>query len=260
MQKWCPEPLVADNVTAGVFEPLAAAIVGSSAADRAGFRPEAGFTDPHCLLRQLSRSERAQVMELLDQDVRREYEDKCRLETAAREKADTERKAADATAREQWQRELAAGLRREIEDALATVAKQTVSMATLMAVKLVRREVAADPEVLVRTLETVLYKAEAGCSLSITAHPEDAAWLEAAPELRERLRIREIKADRRLERGGCLVRANDLEWDATVERQLAVLGEALDEALAVPPELVDEPAAEPDADPDAEPQPEDHDA
>jgi len=256
MQKWCPEPLVADNASVGAFEPLAAATAGSLAADRAGFRPEAGFTDPHCLLRQLSRSERAQVMELLDQDVRREYEDKCRLETAKREQADTERLAADTAAREQWQQELAGGLRREIEDALATVAKQTVTMAMLMATKLVRREVAADPEVLVRTLETVLYKAEAGSSLSITAHPEDAAWLEAAPELCERLRIREIKADRRLERGGCLVRADDLEWDATVERQLAVLGEALDEALAVPPEL----DAVPDDATDPEPQPEDHDA
>jgi flagellar biosynthesis/type III secretory pathway protein FliH len=191
-------------------------------------------------------------MELLDQDVRRDYEDKCRLETAKREKADTERQAAEAAAQDQWQRELADGLRREIEDALATLANQTVTMATLMATKLVRREVAADPEVLVRTLETVLYKAEAGSSLSITAHPEDATWLEAAPELCERLRIREIKADRRLERGGCFVRADDLEWDATVERQLAVLGEALDEALAVPPEQ--------DIEADAVPRPEDQDA
>ena len=252
MQKWCPEPLVADNSTAGAFESMATAACDSLAADRAGFRPEAGFTDPHRLLRQLSRAERAQVMELLDQDVRREYEDKCRVESAARTKADTEHQAAEAAALDQWQRDLAEGLRREIEDALATVAQQTVTMAMLMATKLVRREVAADPEVLVRTLETVLYKAEAGCSLSITAHPEDATWLDAAPELRKRLRISEIKADRRLERGGCLVRADDLEWDATVERQLAVLGEALAEALAVPPEA--------DNEPDDEPQPEDHDA
>lgn len=252
MQKWCPEPLVADNAAAGAFEPLAAATAGTLVADRAGFRPEAGFTDPHCLLRQLSRAERAQVMELLDQDVRREYEDQGRRETAARQQADADRQAAEAAALDQWQRELAEGLRREIEDALATVAKQTVTMASLMATKLVRREVTTDPEVLVRTLETVLYKAEAGCALSITAHPEDAAWLEAAPELRDRLRIREIKADRRLERGGCLVRADDLEWDATVERQLAVLGEALDEALAVPPD--------PDLEPDVDPEPEDDDA
>jgi flagellar biosynthesis/type III secretory pathway protein FliH len=61
-------------------------------------------------------------------------------------------------------------------------------------------------------------------------------WLRGAPELRERLRIAEIKEDRRLERGGCLVKAGDNEWDATVERQLAVLGEALQEALSVPAE------------------------
>ena len=80
--------------------------------------------------------------------------------------------------------ELAAGLRRELRDALATLARETTTAAIIMATKLVRREVAQEPEVLVRAIETVLYKAAAGCPLSVTVHPEDAAWLEAAPAIR----------------------------------------------------------------------------
>ena len=41
------------------------------------------------------------------------------------------------------------------------------------------------------------------------------------------------------------MKTDDLEWDATVERQLAVLGEALDEVLAVPLAAAD--PADPDA-------------
>jgi flagellar assembly protein FliH len=252
MQKWCPEPLAVEPSAGGGFEPLATASVQPQ---DASFRPEAGFADPHNLLRQLSRQERAQVMELLEQDLRREYEERWTRDTAERDAAEAERLATEVTAHQQWQQELAAQLRAELEDALAAVVRQTAAMASLMAAKVVRREVATDPGVLVRALETVIYKAAAGCSLSVTVHPDDAAWLTGAAELRDRLRIREVKEDRRLERGGCLVKTDDLEWDATVERQLAVLAEALDEALATPPDPDDPAAADP-----APPAPEDRHA
>jgi len=215
---------------------MAPAVAAALDVDAAGFRSEAGFNDPHNLLRQLSRSERAQVLELIEKDLRREYEERHREETAVREAAEAERILAEKEQHERWQRELAAGMRREVRDALATLARQTAAIASVMATKLVRREVEQDPDILVRALETVLYKSAAGCPLSVTVHPDDAAWLDAAPAVRERLRIREIKEDRRLERGGCLVKTDELEWDATVERQLTVLADALDEALVIPPD------------------------
>ena len=236
MQRWCPEPLGVETAAAGVFEALAPAVAASVADEDGGFRPETGFRDPTRLLRQLSREERAEVVELLEQDLRREYEDRLQRELAERDEAAARRQAEETELHDRWQRELGEGLRREVLDALGSLARETAAMAVVMATKLVRREVAQDPEVLVRTLETVLYKSAAGCPLAVTVHPDDAAWLAAAPAVRERLRIREVKEDRRLERGGCLVNTDELEWDATVERQLAVLGEAMDEALAMPPE------------------------
>ncbi len=41
-----------------------------------------------------------------------------------------------------------------------------------------------------------------------------------------------MKEDRRIARGGCLVQADDLEWDATLQRQLSVLEEVARAALA----------------------------
>ncbi len=246
MQKWCPESLVSTPASSGAFEPLAPA-TASLDADASGFRSEAGFNDPQNLLRQLSREERTQIMELLEQDLRREYDDRYRQETAARNDAESERIRTLTEQHERWQRELTVGVRREVRDALSTLARHTAAIAAIMATKLVRREVEHDPEILVRALETVLYKTAAGCPLSVTVHPDDASWLESAPAVRERLRIREIKEDRRLEPGGCLVKTDELEWDATVERQLAVLTDALDEALAVPPAQPDDPAPAPEA-------------
>mgnify|MGYP002066460784 CR=1 FL=1 len=80
---------------------------------------------------------------------------------------------------------------------------------------------------------TALFKAEAGCSMSVTLHPDDAAWLADAATVRERLRIREIKEDRRLEAGGAVVKIDDLEWDATIASQLERLGQVVEEAVGV---------------------------
>jgi flagellar biosynthesis/type III secretory pathway protein FliH len=86
--------------------------------------------------------------------------------------------------------------------------------------------------VLLRAVETILFKAEPGVRLEVTCHPDDAALFIGSPDLRARLRIGEVKEDRRIARGGCLVRAGDLEWDATLQRQLSVLEEVAHAALA----------------------------
>ncbi len=235
MQKWCPEPLVPIGGGSERFEPtapVAAAVHGRAAA----FRPEAGFADADTLLRALSRSERAEVVALLDQDLRREFEQRHaqqREECEARVAA-IQQETAEALAT--WQGGLAHALREHVDSTLAAWARRLGAIAVMMAAKIVRREVDQDPTVLVRALETVLFKAEAGTQLTVTLHPDDAAWLETAADLRHQLRIGAVKTDRRLSRGGCLIKGDDVEWDATVERQLAVLGEVLDEMLAVPPD------------------------
>jgi flagellar assembly protein FliH len=231
MQKWCPEPLTLPSAQAGRYERSVFGATGRVTA----FRPEAGFAGADALLRSLSREERAEVARLLEQDLRREFEERQRSDTAAREAAAAAQRQADEAALAAWQDSLASGLEQTVRETIGELARRTAMIAVAMASKVVRREVALDAEVLVRNLETVLYKAAAGSRLSVTVHPEDAVWLADASELCERLRIVDVKADRRLERGGCLVQAGGVEWDATIERQLTTLGEALDTALAVPP-------------------------
>ncbi len=234
MQRWCPEPLVAEPA-AGSFRPLAA-VATTAAHATPGFLPEAGFADSRGLLAQLSREERAEVVELIDQDLRREYEERARQEAASLEAATRTARAEQEALRVRWQEEFGSSVERAHAEALASLARRTAEVALLMATKVVRHEVARDPGALVRALETVLYKVDAGCPLSVTVHPEDARWLASDAQLRERLRIAEVKEDRRLDRGGCLVQADGHEWDATVSRQLAVLAETLEEALATPGE------------------------
>lgn len=236
MQKWCPESLVKPAADSARFESLPTGPSASSGRRTDVFRPEAGFADREALLRALSREERAEVLKLLEQDLRREHDERRRQEEEARQAAAAVQREADLATLAAWQDSLARKLDEAFRSALAVVASRTAELAMLMAQKVVRREVAADPEVLVRSLETVLYKSAAGCLLTVTVHPEDALWLAAAPQLRERLRIGEIKEDRRLERGGCLVKADEVEWDATLTRQIAALGEALATALAIPPD------------------------
>ena len=233
MQKWCPEPFVPPAPAPARFETVSPAATAAVARGVA-FRPETGFADKTALLHALSREERVQIVKLLEQDLRQQFEQRGDAERKAAAEAAAAQAATQAAARAAWQDALSAGLQAALRDAIADLARRTAEIAVLMAGKVVRREVAIDREVLVRCLETVLYKAEAGCSLSVTTHPEDAAWLAAATSLRERLRIRDLKEDRRVERGGCLVKIEETEWDATVSGQLAVLGEILDAALAVP--------------------------
>ncbi|MBD3221079.1 hypothetical protein GF314_07520 [bacterium] len=248
MQKWCPEPLAVEAGAGGTFVPLQQDDGGARTAtgDVAGFRPEAGFADAEGLLNALSRQERAQIIELIESDLRREFEERHARDQEARDQALAQFQAEAEQARQLWHDEFSSALRQEIEDSLATVARRTVEMAVIIAEKIVRREVAIDSDVLVKALETVLYKVEAGSSLQVTVHPEDAEWLRSRPEICKRLRIADIKEDRRLDLGGALVKADDQEWDATIERQLAVLAETLDDALAIPPDTeIDEEA--PDA-------------
>ncbi len=236
MQKWCPEPLAVDD-HGSHYQAMALVENFDIEPSNLAFCPEAGFADSRGVLTQLTREERGQVLELLEQDIRREFEEQKEQELQARKMVEAAQSAVDqaeADTLKQWQESFASALKQEYDNALSSLARHTVDMAVIMAEKLVRREVETDRDVLIRTLETVLYKAEAGVSLSVTMNPEDAAWFADSEDLRSRMRIKEIKEDRRLDRGGCLVKTDDQEWDATLQRQLAVLGETMAETLAVP--------------------------
>ena len=206
MQKWCPEPLVVSTPAVGAFEPWRRPPGRPSTRTPPVSGPRPASADPHSLLRQLSRDERAQIVELLEQDLRREYEERCAREAAAQQQAEAERVQADIERHERWQRELAEGLRREVRDALLHARAPDRGHGRAHG-----RQAGASRGG--RTIPRSSPVPSRPCSTapvprrSVTVHPDDAAWLEArgparAPAHRRRSR------DRRIERGGCLVAAD----------------------------------------------------
>ncbi len=127
---------------------------------------------------------------------------------------------------------LAAALEAETQAVLEGVARSAADLALIVAERIVRREVVADPAIVARALEDLLLRLPASAPLTVTVHPDDAAWLDDQPDLRTRLRIAAVQPDRRITRGGALAVADRREWDATVNGQLATLAEAVEAALA----------------------------
>jgi len=129
---------------------------------------------------------------------------------------------------ESWSREFSAGLvpeRREI-------AAEAAGLALALAGKIIRDTAEVDPEFLTRTLETALHKVRDTNPVTVILHPHDADLLKDNPDLMTRLRIGTVVSDRRVEKGGCRIRAGVREWDATISRQMDALAEIVEETLA----------------------------
>jgi hypothetical protein len=226
MQKWCPEPLLPD--TAGDDRFVAVAV---KSGERTVFRPEAGFADQQNLLGQLSREERAQLVELVEVDLRAEYDARLAVETARLVAQHMDDLAVARASLTSCQEAFATNAVAAFAMASRDLADAAVALAVQLAEKLIRVRVETDQGVLQRAIETILFKAEPGLQLEVTCHPDDALLFTASAEVRARLRIGVVKEDRRIARGGCLVRAGDLEWDATLQRQLSFLEEVARAAL-----------------------------
>lgn len=237
MQKWCPEAFAADArgdeaAAAGpVFRGLDGPVAGPAGDDDAPgsrFQRETGYTDSRSLLSTLTREERADIYELAELDVAGTYEarQKQQEEEFAARLAEAKREAAANLAA--WTRDLEAA----VQSDLAATAAGAARLAIRIAEKIVRGTVAVDHEVLTRALETILYKQQSGAPLRVTASPRDALWLAEQPDLRARLNIEVVADDRRLADGDCRVRAEGREWDLTVEGQLGVLAEIIEEEIA----------------------------
>ncbi len=217
MRKWSPEEF-APPASGGGFSPLGP---GAGGAPARGFRAEYGPCADADPLATLAPAEQAAVRARIAQEV----------EASLRARED-----------ERWRRHeeetqafahgLAAALEAETQAVLEGVARSAADLALIVAERIVRRAVAADPAIVARALEDLLLRLPAGAPLTVTVHPDDAAWLEGQPELRTRLRIAAVQPDRRMTRGGALASADRREWDATVGGQIAALAEAVDAALA----------------------------
>lgn len=235
MQKWCPEPFD----VGGDFVTSAAAVgtgfqteegpEGTSGDESAGrFRGEGGFVDNETLMAHLTREERAQVFELVELEVSTGYEQR---EEAL--KADLATQLAAAQAEHQTNLDgLTTALQQTVDTHLKNVAAGSAQLAVQLAEKIVRATVRIDREVLVRNLETTLFKIQGNGPVDVEVSPEDAEWLQQQPELCETLKLQTVNRDRRVETGGCIVHADNRTWDATLASQLETLAEVVEEMIA----------------------------
>jgi flagellar biosynthesis/type III secretory pathway protein FliH len=120
------------------------------------------------------------------------------------------------------------------------LAEEATDLAVAIAEKIIRERAAIDRGVLIRTLETALYKVQSERPVVVLVHPEDAVWLESDGDLRERLKIEAVVPDRRVDVGGCRIRTDDAEWDATLKQQLAGLANLVEGSL-IPEEETEAP-------------------
>lgn len=247
MQKWLPEPFedfsapvaaVAGAVLdaqAATFE-TAAAETADEATDRDRlFLSEKGFKGPEAMMSHLTPEERAQVFDLVEQDISRDYEEREKEIVKENARQLEEARQNFDLALDQWTARLAAAQAEHLRETAAAAAR----LALQLAEKIIRDRVVEDPSVLTRGLETALFKLEGARGVTVCVNPEETDWLKEKGALLERLGIEQVLADRRVERGGCLVRTELKEWDATIKGQLAYLSELVEEMIATqdPPDL-----------------------
>jgi len=216
-------------------------------------RREAGFTDTKSLMASLTQDERAQLYELVELELADDY--KKREEKLAQD-YESRLRASEAKATQQlilWGEKINEVVAEELKEA----ASATARLAKQIAEKIVRQQVAIDPEVIARVIETTLFKIVENSPLSLQVNPDDAEWLTSQPDFLNKLNIAQITPDRRIESGGCLVRNSEREWDATLASQLETLDELVAEmitsgSLGVPELPSVEPSAESSTETDAE--------
>ncbi len=98
--------------------------------------------------------------------------------------------------------------------------RELVQLAIEIAKKIVHREVTVDREVALTLARVALARLHTRTMASVHLHPDDHAYLSAHPERLGNGSI-EIIEDRSVTRGGCLVRTEMGDLNATIEQQFA---------------------------------------
>lgn len=118
-------------------------------------------------------------------------------------------------------------IRAAAKENISSLANGAVELAIAMAGQVLRCEIDIDKDTILRAIQPLLFKAETGAKLVVTANPEDAGYLESQKQFCEKLNIVKVISDPRCERGGCTVKADTEEWDLTIESKLTVLAETV---------------------------------
>jgi flagellar biosynthesis/type III secretory pathway protein FliH len=111
---------------------------------------------------------------------------------------------------------------------------EATQAALLVAGQLLGSTLEAEPERIAALLKPHLARMRRAQRLTLSLHPEDAAWLEQHPETLSELREQhtiasslELRRDPSITRGGCVLESNIGELDARIETRLQLLAAAL---------------------------------
>ncbi|MCP4293663.1 MAG: hypothetical protein GY780_17690 [bacterium] len=236
MQKWLPDAFTVEKPTgtaAQVQTPNNFEAEGLSDHQEQNdrnrmFMSESGFAGPETIMGHLTPEERNQVFDLVEQDIQRVFEAQ-ENELIKNNQIELERvKTEFESTFNNWSAQL--------QDAMANHMKETADasarMALILAEKVIRKKIDSDPEILIRALETTLFKMDGKKTLTVSIHPEQVDLLNKQTELMERLGIDQVVSDRRVDPGGCIVQTEKQEWDATIKGQIESLGEIIEEMIS----------------------------
>ena len=226
MLKWCPKQFETGTVVSQACQ--------DRAVNNPPFEKDPCLTTGNSIWDLMNQDEKDRLLDSAREMLVSEFENR-EGELLEKHRAElAEAKAEFNTRFENWSRELAEGQILGRQD----IAVEAAGLALAMARKIIRDTVKVDPKFLTRTLETILFKVRNSNPLTVTLHPDDASLLENNRALMARLRIGTVIPDRRVEKGGCMVGAGTLEWDATLSRQMDSLAEVVEATLATGESLV----------------------
>ncbi len=124
----------------------------------------------------------------------------------------------------------------QLREALAkNSSRDMLRLVMTVAEQIIRREVSADPQVILNIIETALQSSVRSDQYRIRVNPADLEQVTKQKPLFlasiSGLKNLSIEADAGISRGGCRVDSDLGEVDATLETQLASIQQALDEAM-----------------------------
>jgi flagellar assembly protein FliH len=134
----------------------------------------------------------------------------------------------------------AAGVEAALEEFTATAERRAVELALLLAERVVGEALQVRPELVLSAVTGALRASGERDQLVVEVNPEDLALVQAGVgEVASRvggIHRLEVVPERRVPRGGCIVRTLEGEVDARVAEKLELAREALADALRASPD------------------------
>ncbi|MEY4761028.1 MAG: hypothetical protein RLZZ200_884 [Pseudomonadota bacterium] len=180
------------------------------------------------------RVRRSRELEIEEDSIREQAKTDGRAEGLAQAQAEIDARMRQLDAQSALLAKTLAALARPLELVDAEVQRQLAGLALAVGAQLLRRELKADPELVIGIVkDTVGLLPAAVRDVRIQLHPADAALLRDRPPLSESGALWTFIEDPSLSRGDCRVIAESATVDARLESRLAAITE---EVLAKHPE------------------------